>query len=151
MKDLHFKRALGFSLLFYIVSFILFALLFVVFGTSLDTKPNEIPVFQCIVYLLALIPVILVCAKWYFRKFQPSTRRGLFLGIFTLVVSCVLDVILVASSTPEEGVVKMLGTLYADWKFYVTVIIVIGTATYAGFEFDRTYTFDEAGLHKKSK
>ncbi len=149
MKDLHFKRALSFSLLFYLASFILFALMSVVFGTSLDTAPNDIPVLQCVAYLLTLIPAILVCAKWYFRKFQPSTRRGLLLGIFALIISCVLDLILVLVSMPGGEGMKMLGTLYTDWKFYATVVILVGTATYAGFEFDRTYTFDEAGLHKK--
>ncbi len=149
MKDLHFKRALGFSLLFYLASFVLFALMSVAFGTSLDTAPNNVPVFQYVTYLLVLIPAILVCAKWYFRKFQPSTRRGLLLGIVALVISFALDQILVVVSMPREEGVKMLSSIYTDWKFYTTMVILIGTATYTGFEFDRTYTFDEAGLHKK--
>lgn len=148
MKNVHLKRAIGFSLLFYIVSFILFALMSVIFGTSLETAPNDIPVIQCVVYLLTLIPAVLVCAKWYFRKFQPSTRRGVFLGIVALVISCVLDVILVTVSMPDGGI-EMLGTLYTDWKFFATVIILIGTAAYAGFEFDRTYTFEDGVMRKK--
>lgn len=149
MKDLNLKRAIGFSVLFYIVSFILFALMSVVFGTSLDTKPNEIPVLQCVVYLLSLIPAILVCAKWYFRKFQPSTRRGVFLGIFALIISCALDLVLVTTSMPDGGI-DMLGNLYADWKFFATIVILVGTSAYAGFEFDRTYTFEEGALRKKN-
>ncbi|HRH23684.1 MAG TPA: hypothetical protein PK295_03565 [Candidatus Magasanikbacteria bacterium] len=150
MKDLNLKRAIGFSVLFYIVSFILFALMSVVFGTSIDTKPNEIPLLQCIVYLLSLIPAILVCAKWYFRKFQPSTQRGVLLGIVALIVSCVFDLVLVTTSMPDGGGIEMLGSLYTDWKFFATIVILVGTSAYAGFEFDRTYTFEEGALRKKN-
>ncbi len=151
MKDIAIGRACGFSILLYSALFVLFALLSVFFKVDPSAMPNDIPLVQCIIYWIVLIPLVLVFSKWYFRKFQPSFKRGLILGIFTLVIFYILDATMLVLSVPNGGGWDLLKTMYTDWKFYIGIVLVLATTSYAGFEFDRTYTFDEKGLTKKSK
>lgn len=151
MKNLRVKRAFSFSLLLYIGTSVIFAVLSVLFAVDMDANPQDISLVQCVIYWILLIPLILLLSKWYFRKFQPSLKRGLLLGIVATVVSFLLDFIMIGITLSAGASIDMFIALYSNWKLYMTTILLIGVTTYAGFEFDRTYTFDETGLTKKSK
>jgi hypothetical protein len=150
MGYLHISRACGFSLILYIATFVVFAILSVIFGVSTASAPDDISMLQRVIYWIVLVPLIVVVAKWYFRKFQPSFKRGVVLGMFTLVAFVILDAIILLASMPGGEGWSMLKTMYSEWKFYIAFVITLATTAYAGFEFDRTYTFGDGALHKKS-
>ena len=149
MEHVRFPRALGFALMLYLSTFVVVVLLSLAFRIDMSNTSAEMPTAMCLVYLALLIPLILMCAKWYFRKFQPSFKRGLLLGVFTLVVFYILDTTMLFLGYPREEVVTLIKNMFTDWKFYAALIVVLGTTAYAGFEFDRTYTFGDTGLEKK--
>lgn len=149
MKLIRFRRALGFALLLYLATFVIVTILALVFRINLSaSSPDTMPLVLCILNWIVTIPVVLMFAKWYFRKFQPSLKRGAVLGIFTLVIFYILDTTMLLVSTPNAW--EIVKNMYTDWKFYISIVVVLGTTMYAGFEFDKTYTFDEdSGLNKK--
>lgn len=148
MKNINLKRALGFSVLLYLSTFIIFGILSLVFGVAKDFEIAKISIVQYVVYWLLFIPTALMLAKWYFKKFEPSFWRGVMLGVCTVIVSFVLDLISISISIATGESLRSFAAMYTDWTFYATIVIVIATTAYAGFEFDRTYTFDESGLKK---
>ncbi len=148
MEHVRFPRALGFALILYLATFVLVLLLSLVFRIDMSTSA-EMPIMMCLAYLVLLIPLILICAKWYFRKFQPSFKRGLLLGACTLAVFYILDTTMLFLGYPKEEALALVKSMFTDWKFYAALIVVLGTTAYAGFEFDRTYTFGDTGLKKK--
>ncbi len=149
MRALNFKRALSFSLLLYVCTSVIFVLLSLIFGIEMDAKPSEISTMQCITYWIISVPIILVLSKWYFKRFQPSMKRGLCLGILAIIISFLLDSLMIALTMSAGASIEMFVSMYSDWKFYVMVILVIATTAYAGFEFDRTYTFEDGAMRKK--
>lgn len=149
MKSVNVLRAFAFAVILYIATFILFAAVLFACGVTIGTAPDQIPVFVHVIYLALTIPLILMLAKWYFRKFQPSFSRGVFLGVYTLVVFYVFDIGMLFLGLSLDEVVSLLYEMIRDWKFYALTVVVLGTTAYAGFEYDRTYTFGDAGLKKK--
>jgi hypothetical protein len=92
---------------------------------------------QYITFYILFVPIALFLAKWYFREDSPSTaQKGLFLGISVAIVFSVIDNIL--------GIPTNVGGGYADfylnWYMFFMYIEIIFMFTYAGFEFDDTFT-----------
>lgn len=151
MKDINLNRALGFSLILYIGTLLIFGVLSAIFRFFADSSVIHTPVLQYVVYWIVFIFLILILSKWYFRKLQPSAKRGVILGICAVIVSIILDVVSIFFTTTQgTSFAWALREIYTSWTFYVTIVLLIATTAYAGFEFDRTYTFDETGLSKKS-
>jgi len=91
------------------------------------------------------IPVVLGLCKWYFKMEAPTLNKGFMLGVFALIVGVLLDAILLSISSSAASVPfqQMAMELYGDWRFYVALAEVLLLTTYAGFEFDGTYTKPE--------
>jgi len=135
---LNIKRAIIFALALYLVGAVLFTLLYWIFGVSLDTLPKDIPTMLYVVTWIIMIPLVLVCSKWYFKRLPPTFVRGIVLGVVAVVLMNIFDIFLVVVSGMG---VDMLLELYTDWRWFFTNIFVIALVAYAGFEFDQTFTF----------
>ncbi len=86
------------------------------------------------------IPIVLLLAKWYFKKVLPTVKNGLQLGIVAIIVSLIFDGLSIGATIAVGQSIDVFTALYTDWKFYVTVIEILLLTTFAGFEFDATDT-----------
>jgi len=135
---MNLKRAIGFAVALYIISFIGFFVTLLLPGEHSLTEVPPLATF--VVVWLIHIPVVLLLAKWYFRKVSATTKNGLLLGIVTIAVALVLDGLSIAGTIAAGESIDTFKALYTDWKFYATVLEIILLTTYAGYEFDSTYT-----------
>lgn len=133
---INLKRAIGYALLVYITSSIVFALAATLLGASLEAPSLG----AYVIYWLGTIVLMLLFAKWYFKVVEPTTKSGLYLGLATIAVSICIDLLSIAGAIATDNSIEMFASLYGSWQFYTTIIIVLLTTTYAGFEFDSTYT-----------
>lgn len=121
----------------YAASFILFFICTLFFGVT-ASYALTLPAY--IVYWIGLIALLLLAAKWYFKRATPTLQQGLFLGCITIGVSLFLDGISILATYVAGESLDMFVTMYTSVAFYVTIFIVLVTCMYAGFEFDSTYT-----------
>ncbi len=96
---------------------------------------------RSLVYWIFLIPLTLGLAKWYFRKSEATFTGGLALGVFSLVISFVLDLLtfIPAFMQSASEAYGTLLSLYTSWQFLVSSLLIVGLTSFAGFEFDTTY------------
>ena len=135
---MNIQRAIGFALgLFILASFVFFIAMLAFGEVSLSVIPS-FGVF--IVGWIALIPCVLVLAKWYFKQVPPTAKTGLTLGLITLALGLLLDGVALLVMIVLNQSIEIFGALYTDWKVYVIVLEVLLLTTYAGYEFDATYT-----------
>lgn len=133
---MNYQRAVGFAALLYIAAFLVGILAFA-FGWANSTGYSTSAfVLTWVLY----IPAVLILAKWYFKAVAPTTRRGFLLGVITILVSAVLDLIFIGITAAMGESVEAFVQLYKSWEFYVTVMWVVLLTTFAGYEFDKTYT-----------
>ncbi len=153
IQGLHIRRGLVFIVL-YLCSFYVAGMIWLAVVTSRQEPMSNV---LYIIFQICCIPIILLLAKWYFKKIQPSFRRGVMLGLATvfllnifLVVMALISIRTGVSGGTLQALSTVLGDLYTEWRVYLPMIVVLATTAYAGFEFDRTYTFDElVGLKKR--
>lgn len=131
---MNIKRALGFSVLLYLASFIVYGIIQVV-------PALEFPSFSGYLVLWVLnIPIVLLLAKWYFKSVAPTAKRGLALGVLAIFVAVVFDGIFALIAHASGVGMDEFASMYTDWKFYCTIVEVLFLTSYAGFEFDGTYS-----------
>ena len=95
------------------------------------------------VYLLTwvlYIPLVLLLAKWYFKKDSPTLKKGFRLGIISIIVALLLDGLSILGTYYAGESLDMFMAMYTSWEFYFTIIWVIALTSYAGYEFDATFT-----------
>lgn len=127
-------RALLFSVMLYVASFIVYAL-------AMYTSPSTTPTLaQYIAYWAVTIPVTLILAKWYFKMGDPTFKNGLMLGLIAVGVAFFFDGVSILATASAGKSIKIFQDMYTDWKFYATVLEVIVLCAIAGSEFDKTYT-----------
>ena len=133
---MNYKRAVSFALVLYAIFLSLGMATQAVNGTFV------MGLKQYIFWWIVSIPIVLVLAKWYFKLDAPTTKKGFMLGIIALVVGAILDLLVIGISAPRVGMTfsEMYKIFYTDWRFYVGVIEILALCTFAGFEFDATYT-----------
>lgn len=133
---MNYKRALGFAILLYVVLFILMV------GIQQIAGSFVLGLREYIALWIISIPIVLFFAKWYFKMDTPSTAKGFKLGIIALIIGAVLDAGLIYISAPTMDMTfsELYGIFYTDWKFYIAVAEILALTTFAGFEFDATYT-----------
>ena len=90
---------------------------------------------QFAIFWVLLIPLTLLSAKWYFKMDPPNLKKGLCLGLIIIGVATVLDIIITAPLF-----VKSYANFFGNWKLYVGLSEILLLCTYAGWEFDKTYT-----------
>lgn len=93
--------------------------------------------FQYLILWVLLIPFVLFIAKWYFHTDEPTTKKGVILGVAALVVYIVLDNIVIVPLF-----IKSYSIYFSNIYLYISMFEVLLLTTYAGYEFDATYTKD---------
>ena len=93
--------------------------------------------FQYLILWVLLVPTVLFLTKWYFHRDEPTTKKGFLLGIMALVVGLVLDSIITV-----PFFVKSYSVYFSNSYLYIGLLEVLLLTTYAGYEFDSTYTQD---------
>lgn len=132
------KRAIATGIWLYVSSFVIFGIFRFVGGIEATTY--AVPLQWYIAFWIAYIPLTLCWAKWYFRKAEPTAKNGLLLGVVAILVAFVIDGIAVVATIAAGESIEVFQALYMDWKFVVSILWVIALCTYAGSEFDATYT-----------
>ncbi|MEK7084848.1 MAG: hypothetical protein AAB932_06450 [Patescibacteria group bacterium] len=130
---MNYKRAAGFGIMLWILIFVAFSI--IMFLPPL--KDNELG--QYIALWVALAPITLFLAKWYFLKEHPSIRSGFLLGIAGIAVATLLDLaitipLFVGAEAPYR---EALGVFYSNAKLYVGLAEVLILCILAGGEYDR--------------
>lgn len=128
---MNIKRAIGFGVMLWILIFV--EVTIVMFIPALQDKVLT----QHIIHWIVLIPMVLLLAKWYFKADPPTLKKGFFLGLIGLAVGIILDLLITIPLF-----VKDYG-FFADWKLWVGMAEAILLTTFAGFEFDKTFTKKE--------
>jgi hypothetical protein len=142
---MNFKRAIGFGLSAYLLSFAVYVAVAFIPGTG---SPEEITTVGYAIGWVFYIPVILLLAKWYFKKDPPNTKKGFFLGLITIAVSLALDGLAILGTYLAGESIKSFTVMYTSWEFYTSIVWVVALCTFAGFEFDKTYTKRDSRLEK---
>lgn len=136
---MNIKRALGFSVLLYLSTFVVFGVFSLIPGLTL-VEGNQMTFNAYIANWIIMIPVILIFAKWYFRKAEVSLKNGVYLGLFALAVAFAFDGLSYVLTLYLGESTEMFEVMYSNWKFYVSVAEVVLVTAYAGSEFDATFT-----------
>lgn len=133
---MNIKRALGFVAMLWATLYI-FYLIVMQFAFFSDSLFN-----QAVAMGVAFIPVILIFAKWYFREVPPTAMNGLYLGLVTIVVGSILDLTLGYQILLALGIFtsEEFWALAKDWRIYIFLVEILALTSYAGYEFDSTYT-----------
>lgn len=131
-----YKRAIVFGIYLWIAVFAIFS--FFLFLPL--TKDSALA--QSIGLWAFLIPTVLLLSKWYFRKNEPSALHGLGLGVVALVVGIVLDLLITIPFflAQESSYNAGLKELFGNWFLYIGFAEVLLLTTFAGWEFDATFT-----------
>lgn len=132
---MNYKRAVGIAILLYLSSFFLYGLSFFIPFLS---EPNSLNSY--IFFWLLNIPLVLLFAKWFFKKISPTTKRGFQFGLIIIAVAFALDGLAILGTYAAGESLEEFAALYTDWKFYVSVLEIIALATFAGWEFDGTHS-----------
>jgi hypothetical protein len=87
-----------------------------------------------------MIPIVLVWAKWFFRLVPPSVKHGVLLGAVALIIATVCDLLFIFVLPVFPMSVADVQQLGTNWMAYAVIIELLALTTYAGFEYDRTFT-----------
>ena len=136
---MNMKRGIGFAVMLYVSSFIIYMILAALGLISME----EYTLTAFVIGWIVNIPLVLLLAKWYFKQAAPTLRNGIHLGVLTIIVSLILDGLMVAGALAAGESLEQFKELYTSWPFYVTVFEIILLTAYAGYEFDGTYTAPE--------
>ena len=81
------------------------------------------------------ILAVLLMSKWYFKMDPPTIKKGFLLGVIGLVFGTFLDIVIIV-----PFFVKSYAVFYTNWLMYVGFVWTIILTTYAGYEFDATFS-----------
>jgi hypothetical protein len=117
---------------------IIFSLGVWLFLTILFYILNLIPVLEKNIYFFTVVWVFLIIklfflSKWYFRKTTINIKNGFILGLISSLVSAIL-IYFVSFNLLDLKIENE--SLYLS----VTFLEILLFCTYAGFEFDKTFT-----------
>ncbi len=137
---MNIKRALVFSVYLYLSTFVIFGVLNFIPGLYLYVD-GQMTNMAFILSAVINIFLVLFLSKWYFRKAKLNVVNGLNLGVFAILVALGFDAILycIAINYLSSGD-DMFKALYSDWRLYASMAEIILLTTYAGSEFDATFT-----------
>lgn len=133
---MNYKRAILFGVMVYASSFIAYAFNYIIPYLQTDTLSLRHFVFGW----LWNIPVLLLFAKWFFKKVPANPKHGLLLGLVCVFVAFALDGLFILLAVFANQPLDQFKELYGSWAFYVTLLEVVALTTFAGWEFDKTYT-----------
>ncbi len=130
--EYNLKRALGYSLLVYIATFVVGILTGILTGQDLSSMDT---VSQSFWYIGMIASAILAWGftLFYYRNpsISPSAKSGFLFGLTTVIVSTVLDFILFSIGNMQGGSVELI-EYYGDFRFWIIVALVLATTALAG-------------------
>jgi len=133
------KRALYFAILLYLATFVVYGVLTLIPNITLISQ-HSVTLTGYVYNWILTIPIVLILAKWYFRKATVSWKQGVYLGLIASIVAILLDVVSVFLTWQLDQPLDVFVAMYTDWKFYVSLLEVTVLTTLAGSEFDATFT-----------
>ena len=133
---MNIKRSILFGVLLWAIIFVVLSLL--MFTPFLAGKV----LLWHIVFWVLLVPIVLGLCKWYFKENPPTMKKGVLLGVAALVIGIVLDMALTMPLfiLPQGG---SYVAFYSDRMLYFGMAEVLILTTFAGVEFDATYSKPE--------
>ncbi len=126
---MNLKRALVFGVLVWIVAFVV--ILILMFTPWFKESQLRIQIGWWVLE----IPAVLLLAKWYFKMGLPTAKKGFLLGVIGLLTGTVLDMVITVPLF-----VKSYAVFYSNIWMYVGFVLMLLLTTYAGYEFDGTYS-----------
>ncbi|MBP9761109.1 MAG: hypothetical protein KBD15_02630 [Candidatus Magasanikbacteria bacterium] len=133
---MNYKRAILFGIMVYVSSFIAYGFNYVIPYLQTDTLSLRHFVFGWVWN----IPVLLLFSKWFFKKVPANLTHGFLLGCMCLLTAFALDGFFIFLAVLANQSLDQFKELYGSWLFYVTLLEVVALTTFAGWEFDKTYT-----------
>ncbi|MBU2542635.1 hypothetical protein KJ785_03685 [Patescibacteria group bacterium] len=126
---MNIKRAIIFGIGVWIAAFVIISILmFTPWFKDSQTRAQ-------VTWWILEIPAVLLLAKWYFKMDPPTIKKGFLLGVIGLVVGIILDSVITVPLF-----VKSYTVFFGNWLMYVGFVWGIVLTTYAGYEFDATYS-----------
>lgn len=128
----NFKRAVGISFALYVATFIVGIASGFASGQDMSRVDN-IPDSFWYVGMVAAVVLTALCTLWYFRNTAiiPSWKSGLYFGFTAVAFSFILDVAIFSIGNSQGAQVDMM-EYYSDIRFWIIVVLVIGTAKTVG-------------------
>lgn len=125
-------RAIKIGLVLYLATFVVGIAAGVLMGQDMSTFENLPDSFWYIGMVSALVLTGLF-SWWYFKspRIVPSALGGLYFGLTVVILSFLLDFALF--SIGNSGNTESMWEYYSDFRFWVIVLIVLGTAKVVGF------------------
>jgi hypothetical protein len=134
------KRAIGFGVILYLISFIVFGAIMLVMGIGPENYSEGLGLREYIIWWILYIPIVLLLAKWYFKKDAPTLKKGFHFGLIAVGIAFVGDGLSVLGAWAVGESLDTFKVLYTDWKLYATIVWIVTLCSYAGYEFDGTYS-----------
>lgn len=129
------KRAIQFGIIYWVIIFVVVSILLFIPGAA----GNDL--WQNIILWIALIPITLGLARWYFRNIDPTPINGVKLWVVLMIVGFILDTVITVplfiSQQFDGNTSAAFQSFYSDWKLYVGFAWSLLLLLYAGYEFDR--------------
>lgn len=130
---MNIKRAIGLSILAYIATFVVGALVAVVSGVDLG-EIQEAPTILWVTGALVSVAFAWAFAWWYFRspKTIASPRNGLLFGLVMIATGFILDFVTFLPLVTREDPWGSILAYYFNPFFWGTVVLVVITTTLVG-------------------
>ena len=126
------KRAIWVALALYFTTFIIGIILTIIAQISL-ASPQEIPTTYWIITIVVTILLTSLTSIWYFNKprISRNIKEGFKLGLTFVIVGFILDLIFFIPLFITSGA-SLLIEYYSTPSFYITLLLVIVSATFIG-------------------
>ena len=144
---MNWKRAIA-------AGFGIYAVVFVVYMIAAElgyVSYEEVTLSGFVLMWVVNVPAVLLLAKWYFKMDAPTAKKGFYLGVVAIIVGFILDSVFVAMSYSGGAPIDQFNELLGSWMSYVTIAEVLLLATYAGYEFDGTYSAPQVVASEKKE
>lgn len=129
----NFKRALGIGFALYVATFVFGIIAGVVSGVDMSSMAN-VPDSFWYIGMVSSVVLTALFTFWYFKTptVTPSWQSGVLFGVTVLALSFTSDIALLTLGNMQGANVD-LWDYYGDFRFWIIVILVIGTAKSVGW------------------
>ena len=130
---MNFKRALWIALLVYGISFIVGSLILVFSGLDL-TQVSDVPDIFLYVNILVTVILAVLFTMFYFKdkKVKRNAKEGFYFGLVLILVGFILDIVIFSlGSLASESSLDLLD-YYSNPIFWLSLVLIIVTATVVG-------------------
>ncbi len=125
----NFKRALGFSVLVYVTTFVIGLVAGILGKVDMSSMENT-PDYFWYVGMIVSVVLIAIFTKLYFKSptVRPSAKSGLMFGLTAVAVSFLLDF----ATFSIGGMGDQLGMYFGDYRYWIMIVLVVLTAKLVG-------------------